>query len=158
MAKNRFDAVSFDQVMDDKNCWLDDENDEENYLNASDGENENSSISVDASEEVLIEEEREEEEEFRAEEVQNQRSRVGPPNENLNKCRLVNSINTSLNKENFEQLVYVNKNGNFETFTEYMGLEKDPKTEKLYWVSDPPNDVGRQRACDTVKGRVSCIL
>ena len=39
-----------------------------------------------------------------------------------------------------------------------MGPVKDPKTEKVYWVSDPPNDVGRQRACDTVKGRGSCML
>ena len=50
--------------MDDINCWLDDENDDENDLhdlNASDSENEHFSISVDGSEEVLIEEEREEE-------------------------------------------------------------------------------------------------
>ena len=55
--------------MDDINCWLDDENDDENDLhdlNASDSENQDFSISVDAGEEVLIEEEREEEEEFRA--------------------------------------------------------------------------------------------
>ena len=54
--------------MDDINCWLDDENDGENDLhdlNASDRENEDFSIYVDASKEVLIEEEREEEEEFR---------------------------------------------------------------------------------------------
>ena len=59
MAKKRFDAVSFDQVMDDINCWLDDKNDDENDLhdlNASDSENEDFSISVDASKEVLIEE------------------------------------------------------------------------------------------------------
>ena len=50
--------------MDDINCWLDDENDDENDLhdlNASDSENEDFSISVDASKEVLIEEECEEE-------------------------------------------------------------------------------------------------
>ena len=70
MAKRRFDPVRFDQVMDDINCWLDDENDEENDLhdlNASDSENEHFSISVDDSQEKFIEEEREEEEEFRAE-------------------------------------------------------------------------------------------
>ena len=107
---------------------------------------------------MLIEEEREEEEEFRAREVQNQRGKVGPPKKKLTKYRLVNSIDTSLNEENFEQLVYVNRHGNFETFTGYMGPVKDPKTEKVYWVSDSPNDVGRQRACDIVKGRISCIL
>ena len=120
MAKKRFDAVRSDQVMDDINCWLDDENDDENDLhdlNASDSENEDFSISVDVSEEVLIEEERKEEEEFRAEEVQNQRGRVGPPKKKLTKYRLVNSIGVSLNEENFEQLVYVNKHGNFDTFT-----------------------------------------
>ena len=74
MAKKRLDAVSFDQVMDDVNCLLDDKSDDENDLhdlNVSDSENEDFSISVDASEEVLIEEKREEEEEFRAAEVQN---------------------------------------------------------------------------------------
>ena len=73
MAKKRLDAVSFDQVMDDVNCLLDDKSDDENDLhdlNVSDSENEDFSISVDASEEVLIEETREEEEEFRAAEVQ----------------------------------------------------------------------------------------
>ena len=30
MAKKRFDVVSFDQVMDDINRWLDDENNDEN--------------------------------------------------------------------------------------------------------------------------------
>ena len=112
MAKRRFDAVSFDQVMDDINCSLDDENGDENDLhdlNASDSENEDFSISVDASEEVLIEKDREEEEEFRAEEVQNQRDRVGPPKKKLTKHRFVNSIDTSLNEKNFKQLVYVNK-------------------------------------------------
>ena len=161
MAKKRFDAVSIDQVMHDINCWLDDENDDENDLhdlNASGSENENLSISADASDEVLIEEEREEEEEFRAEEVQNQLGRVGPPKKKLTKYRLVNPIDTSLNEENFEQVVYVNKHGNFETFTGYMGPAKDPKTKNVYWVSDPPNDVGHQRASDTAKGRVSCIL
>ena len=39
-----------------------------------------------------------------------------------------------------------------------MGPVKSPKTEKVYWVSNPPNDVERQRTCDTVKGRVRCIL
>ena len=29
MAKKRFDAVSFDQVMDNINRWLDDENDDD---------------------------------------------------------------------------------------------------------------------------------
>ena len=74
MAKKRFDAIGFDQVIDYINCCLDDENDDENDfhdINASDSENEDFSISVDASEEVLIEEKREEEEEFRAAEVQN---------------------------------------------------------------------------------------
>ena len=107
-----------------------------------------------ASEEVLIEEECEEEEEFHAEEVQNQHGRVGPPKKKLTKYRLVNSIDTSLNEENFEQLVYMNKHVNLETFTGFMGTVKDPKTEKVYWVSDTPNDVGCQRACDTIKGNL----
>ena len=72
--------------MDGINCWLDDENDDENDLhdlNASDSENEDFSISVDASDEVLFEEEREGEEELRAEEVQNQPGRIGPPKKKL---------------------------------------------------------------------------
>ena len=83
---------------------------------------------------------------------------VGPPKKKFTKYRLVNSIDTSLNAENSEQLVYVNKYGNFETFTGYMRPVRDRNTEKVYWVSNPPNDIGHQRACDTVKGRVSCIL
>ena len=107
-------------MMDDINCWWDDENDDENDLpdlNTSDSENEDFSIFVDASEETLIEEERKEEEEFHAKEFQNQRGRFGPPKKKLTKYRFVNSIDTSLNEGNFEQLAYVNKHGNFETFT-----------------------------------------
>lgn len=67
-------------------------------------------------------------------------------------------MKTSFNEEKFERLVYGNKHGHFETFTRYMGSIKDPKTENIYQVSDPPKDVGRQSACDTVKGKVSYIL
>ena len=90
--------------MDNINCWLGDENNDENDLHdltASDSKNQDLTIFVDASEEVLIEEEREEEEEFRAREVQNQRGKVGPPKKKLTKYRLVNSIDASLNEENF---------------------------------------------------------
>ena len=121
--------------MDGINCWLDDENDDENDLhdlNASDSENEDFSTSVDASDEVLFEEEREGEEELRAEEVQNQPGRIGPPKKKLTKYRLVNSTDTSFNEENFERLVYGNKHGHFETFTRYMGSIKDPKIENIY--------------------------
>ena len=87
--------------MDDINCQLDDENEDKNDLhdlNASDSENQDFSISVDASEEVLIKEQREEEEEFRVGEVQNQRGRLGPPKKKLTKYRIVNSVDTSHNE------------------------------------------------------------
>ena len=73
--------------MNDINCWLDDENDDESDLhdvNASDSENEDFSLSVDASSEVMIEEEHVGVEEFCGEEVQNQRGRVGPPKKKFN--------------------------------------------------------------------------
>ena len=87
--------------MDDINCQLDDENEDKNDLhdlNASDSENQDFSISVDASEEVLIKEQREEEEEFRVGEVQNQRDKLGPPKKKLTKYRIVNSVDTSHNE------------------------------------------------------------
>ena len=52
--------------------------------------------------------------------VKKRKNFVGPPKKKFTKYRLVNSIDTSLNEENFEQLVYVNKYGNFEIFTGYM--------------------------------------
>lgn len=39
-----------------------------------------------------------------------------------------------------------------------MGPKSNPKTEKVHRVSDPPIGVGRQRACNTIKGKESCLL
>ena len=60
----------------------------------------------------------------------------------MSKYRSVNSTDTSLSDKIFEHLVYVIINGNFETFTGYMGPVIDAKKKNEYWVSDPPNDVG----------------
>ena len=132
--------------MDNIKTWLDqEENDDEGDLrdlNEGDSNNEGFSVDVDSGEQNLIQVELGEGEAFHVEEVLFDHRRVGPPKKKLTKYRLVNSFDTSLNEENFEGLVYVNRDENFETFLGYMGPENHPKIEKVHWVSNPPNDAG----------------
>ena len=45
----------------------------------------------------------------------------------LTKKRLVHHIDSSLNEDNFEPIVYVNGKGHFEEITGYLGPKKPPK-------------------------------
>ena len=54
--------------------------------------------------------------------------------------------------------MYVNRNGNFETFTGYLGPKTNKNTKTISWDSEFPSVTGRQRTCDTIHRPISCLL
>ena len=67
--------------------------------------------------------------------------------------RLVQSIDCSLDERNFEAIVYLNINENFQTLTGYLGPKTNRNT-KFEFVSV----TCRQRTCDTIHRPISCLL
>ena len=51
----------------------------------------------------------------------------------------------------------LNSNGQWESFTGYLGPKSNKDTEKIFWSSDEPSTIGRQRGCDVISGPVSCL-
>ena len=39
----------------------------------------------------------------------------------------------------------------------YLGPKKNKNTKKIRWSSEHPVATGRQRKCDTISGRISCL-
>ena len=76
----------------------------------------------------------------------------------LTRKRLVHSIDSSLDESNFEPIVYVNRNGNFETLTGYLGPKTNNNTKTMSWDSEFPSVTGRQRTCDIIHRPISCLL
>ena len=112
--------MDIDDVMNDINKWLDDSDDEaEDDLNEVNGDEEN--------EEILPSDQNASEDEFDfdCDDSGSSQNRPVYRKQLTRKC-LVHSIDSSLKEINFEAILYVNSNGNFETFTGYL----DPKTNK----------------------------
>ena len=51
----------------------------------------------------------------------------------------------------------MNKNGVLEEICGYLAPKKDKSTKKIWWSSEHPVATGRQRKCDTILGRISCL-
>ena len=49
---------------------------------------------------------------------------------------------------NYNPIVYLKSEGNFETFTGYLGSKSNKSTKKIIWDSETPAVGGRQRSCD----------
>ena len=75
----------------------------------------------------------------------------------LTRKRNVKSIDTALDMENYKEINYLNSNGQWESFTGYLGPKADKATKKIFWCSDEPSTIGRQRGCDVITGPVSCL-
>ena len=57
----------------------------------------------------------------------------------LTRSRNVNSIDASLNEDNFEPIHYVNGNGMWETLTGFLGPKSNKNTQTIEWQSEIPN-------------------
>ena len=51
----------------------------------------------------------------------------------------------------------MNKDGVLEELCGYLGPKKDKNTKKIWQSSERPVATGRQRKCDTISGRISCL-
>ena len=148
----RKSSVDIDDAMNDINKWLDDSDDEaEDDLNEVNGDEEN--------EEIFPRKQNASEDEIDFDCDDSGSSQNTPIyRKQLTRKRLVHSIDSSLDESNFEPIVYVNRNGNFETFTGYLGPKTNKNTKTISWDSEFPSVTGRQRTCDTIHRSISCLL
>ena len=70
------------------------------------------------------------------------------------RSRNVNSIDASLNEDNFKPIHYVNGNGMWETLTGFLGPKSNKNTQTIEWQSKIPNISGRQRRADVIRSPV----
>ena len=148
----RKSSMDIDDVINDINKWLDDSDDEaEDDLNEVNGDEEN--------EEILPREQNASEDEIDFDWYDSGFSQNRSIyRKQLTRKRLVHSIDSSLDESNFEPIVYVNRNGNFETFTGYLGPKTNKNTKTISQDSEFPSVTGRQRTCDTIHRPISCLL
>ena len=145
-------SMDIDNVMNDINKWLDDLDDEaEDDLNEVNGDKENEQIFPSKKNASV------DEIDFHCDD--SNFSQYRPIyRKQLTHKGLVHSIDSSLSEINFEPFVYVNRNGNFETFTGYFDLKANKNTKKISWDKDVSFITGRQRPCDAIHRPISFLL
>ena len=72
----------------------------------------------------------------------------------LTRSRNVNSIDASLNEDNFEPIHYIIGNGMFETLTGFLGPKSNKNSQTIEWQSEIPNISGRQSRADVIHSPV----
>ena len=114
--------------MNDINDWLAEENGEKDEIgdNLDDLYGEEEEIDTNPSEECLEEEQQSEEPEDNV----NRQQRYGPRKQ-LTRNRKVHDIESSLDENNYKEIVYLNKDGVFEILFGYLCPKKDKSTKKL---------------------------
>ena len=148
----RKSSMDIDDVMNDINKWLDDSDDKA-------GDDSNEVNGNEANEEILPSEQNasEDETDFDCDDSSSSQDRP-ICRKQLTRKRLVHSIDSSLNESNFEPVVNVNRHGNFETFTGYLGPKTNKNTKTISWNSEFLSITGRQRTCGTIHRPISCLL
>ena len=76
----------------------------------------------------------------------------------LPSSRLVHSIDSALDPDNYDEITYRNKDGCWETFVGYLGPKSNKATENIFWSNDVPSFSGRQRQYDIIPGGNHAIL
>ena len=80
------------------------------------------------------------------------------PRKHLTRNRNFHDIDPFFNETNFEMIIYLNREGNFEEYVEYLSPKNDKKNKIIFWTSEQLVTTGRQRRCDTITGRTSCLV
>ena len=130
--------MGIDDVMNDMNkCFDDSDNEAEDDLNEVNGDEKN--------EELIPSEQNDSEDEIDLDCDDSASSQNRPIyRKQLTRKRLAHSIASSLDENNFEPIVYVNRNGNFKTFTGYLVLKRNMNTKTILSDSEFPSVTGRQ--------------
>ena len=148
----RKSSMDIDDVMNRIKKWIDDSDDEvEADLNEVNGDEETEEIlpsELNALEDHI---------EFDCDDSGSSQNRP-IYREQLTRKSLVHSIDSLLDESNFEPIVYVDRNENFETFTGYLGPKTNKNTKAISWDSEFPFVTGLQRTCDTTHRPISCLL
>ena len=79
------------------------------------------------------------------------------PRKRLTTNRNVHDIDSSLDEKNYKDNVYMNKDGVLEELCGYLCPQKDKSTKKTWWSLEHPVATGRQRKCDIISGKISCL-
>ena len=141
--------------MNDINYWLPKENGENDEIDSDNldelcGEEE---IDSNSSEESLKEEQQSE----KSENNLNRQQRYGPRKQ-LTRNRNVYDIDSSLDENNYKEIVYMSKDGALEEICVYLDPTKGKNTKKIWWSSEHPVTTCRQQKCNTILGRISCLV
>ena len=140
--------------MNDINYWLLEKNGENDEI----GDNldelcgQEEEIDSNPSEECLEDEQQSKEPEDNV----NRQQRYGSRKQ-LARNRNVHDIDGSLDENSCKEIVYMNKDGVLEKLCGYLGPKKDKNTKKIWWNSEHPVTTGRQRKCNTISSRISCL-
>ena len=120
MSKRPKEKLSYSEAMQDLMEWVDNGGDEEDIqeINGEDDQDRVSEDAVSDEEDGTIDNE--------VEQTRPQKHR-----KTLTRSRNVNSIDASLNEDNFEPIHYVNGNGMWETLTHFLGPKSNKNTQTI---------------------------
>ena len=141
-------------MLNDINDWLAEENGENDEIvyNLDELCFEEEEIDFNPSEECLEEKQQSEEPEDNV----NWQQRYGSRRQ-LNRNPNVHDLDSSLDENNYKEIVNINTDGVLEEFCGYLGPKKDKNTKKIWWNSEHSVATGRQRKCDTISARISYL-
>ena len=83
----------------------------------------------------------------------NRQQRYGPRKQ-LTRNR---NAHSSLDENNYKQIVYINKDGVLEELFGYLDPKKDKNTKKIWRSLEHPVATGKQRKYDTISGGIRCL-
>ena len=153
--KSENSILSFDNVLNYINDCLAEKNSENDEigdnLNELCGEEEE--IDSNPSEMCLEEEQQYEESEDNGNRQQRQR-----PRKQLTRNQNFHNIESSLDENNYKEIVFINKDDVLEELCGFLGPKKDKNTKKIWWSSEHPVATGRQQKCDTISCRIRCLV
>ena len=154
MSKRTRNIVSYEEAIADIVEWVDNEGDirELDELIGDD----DSDVGSGDERAAHIERNDPENELYEEEEIEEQ-PRVLRHRKTLTRNRKVNSIDASLSEENFDPIHYVNRFGQWETLTGFLGPKNNRQTETIQWNSELQLYSGRQRAANIIRGPVLAL-
>ena len=147
MSKRKAEALSDDDTAADILIWVENPNNDKNFELETNRFSDNS----DENDEERDNIQSEQEEELKETHVPRHRKI-------LTSSRLVHSIDSPLDPDNYDEITYLTKDGRWETFVGNLGPKSNKATEKFFWSSDAPSCSGRQRQCDIIPGGKQSIL
>ena len=125
ISKRKAQTVSYDNVVADILNWVQNPDNDENFKLETSRYSDDSDDSDKERDNIQSEQE----EEIEAPHVSRHRKI-------LTSSRLVHSIDSTLDPDNYNETTYLNKDGCWETLIGYLGRKSNKATQKIFWSSD----------------------